>query len=40
MVKDGEEELVLRKGAYVLIESGKKAGLYGEVEGLDEENAR
>ena len=30
----------LKKGAYVQIVSGNKAGLYGEVEGLDEENAR
>jgi len=40
VVKEGEEKLVLKKGAYVKIESGVKKGLYGEIEGLDEENAR
>ena len=40
VVKEGEEKLVLKKGAFVKIESGAKKGLYGEVEGLDEENAR
>lgn len=40
VVKEGEEKLVLKKGAYVRIESGAKKGLYGEVEGLDEENGR
>ena len=30
----------LKRGAFVLIDSGNKAGLYGEIEGLDEENAR
>ena len=37
---DKIEELVLKKGAYVRIQSGKYKGQYGEVEGLDEENAR
>ena len=40
VVKEGDEKLVLKKGAYVRIESGAKKGLYGEVEGLDEENGR
>jgi len=39
-VKEGEEKLSLKRGAFVLIDSGNKAGLYGEIEGLDEENAR
>ena len=39
-VKEGEEKLVLKKGAHVKIESGARRGLYGEVEGLDEENGR
>ena len=39
-VKEGEEKLVLKKGAFVKIEAGPKRGLYGEVEGLDEENGR
>jgi len=38
--KDGEEELRLIKGAFVLIQGGKNRGLYGEVEGLDSDNAR
>lgn len=38
--KEGEEKLELKKGAFIRIESGRKAGLYGEVEGFDEENAR
>ena len=40
VVKEGEEKLELKKGAFVKIESGVKKGLYGEIEGLDEENAR
>jgi len=40
VVKDGEEKLTLKRGAFVLIEGGAKRGLYGEVEGLDEENGR
>merc|ERR1712183_1007989 len=40
VVKDGEEKLTLKRGACVLIEGGAKRGLYGEVEGLDEENGR
>ena len=39
-VKEGEEKLELKKGAHVKIESGANKGLYGEVEGLDEENGR
>ena len=39
-VKEGEEKLELKRGAFVLIVSGKHADLYGEVEGLDEDNAR
>ena len=39
-MKEGEEKLVLKKGAFVLIQGGKNRGLYGEVEGLDVENAR
>ena len=39
-VKEGEEKLVLKKGAFVKVEAGPKRGLYGEVEGLDEENGR
>lgn len=39
-VKDGEEKLSLKRGAFVLIEGGAKRGMYGEVEGLDEENGR
>jgi len=38
--KEGDEKLLLKRGAYVLIEGGSKRGLYGEVEGLDEENGR
>ncbi len=38
--KEGEEKLELKKGAFIRVESGRKAGLYGEVEGFDEENAR
>ena len=40
MIKDGDEKLELKKGAYVQIISGKQTGLYGEVEGIDEETAR
>merc|ERR1712059_59337 len=39
-VKEGEEKLVLKRGAFLLIQGGPKRGLYGEVEGLDEENGR
>ena len=39
-VAEGEEKLELKRGAFVLMESGKQKGLYGTVEGLDEENAR
>ncbi|XP_064473645.1 G-patch domain and KOW motifs-containing protein-like [Ornithodoros turicata] len=35
-----EGQLVLRKGAYVYIEQGPHKDLYGQVEGLDDENAR
>lgn len=38
--KEGEEKLTLKKGAFVLIQGGKNRGLYGEVEALDEDNAR
>jgi hypothetical protein len=38
--KEGDEKLVLKRGAFIRVESGRKAGLYGEVEGFDEENAR
>ena len=40
VVKEGEEKLELKKGAWVKVVSGAKAGLYGEVEGLDGENGR
>merc|ERR1712233_213645 len=40
VVKEGEEKLTLKRGAFVLVEGGAKRGLYGEVEGLDEENGR
>jgi len=40
IVKEGEEKLTLKRGAFVMIEGGAKRGLYGEVEGLDEENGR
>ena len=39
-VKEGEEKLELKKGAFVKITSGAKKGLYGEVEGIDGENGR
>ncbi|XP_074645657.1 G-patch domain and KOW motifs-containing protein-like [Tubulanus polymorphus] len=35
-----DEELKLCKGAYCLIGSGKHTDLYGQVEGIDEDNAR
>jgi len=35
-----EEELDLKRGAFILIESGHKKGQYAEVEGLDEDNGR
>jgi len=38
--KEGEEKLELKKGAYVQITNGKQTGLYGELEGIDEDNAR
>ena len=37
---DKKEELVLKKGAYVRIQSGKNKGQYGEVEGHDADSAR
>jgi len=40
VVKEGEEKLTLKRGAFVLVEGGAKRGMYGEVEGLDEENGR
>lgn len=40
MVAKEEGQLVLRTGAYVRIEQGPHKDLYGQVEGLDEENAR
>ena len=40
VAKEGEEKLELKRGAFVRVDSGRKAGLYGEVEGFDEENAR
>jgi len=38
--KDGEEDLSMKKGAFVLVERGANKGCYGKVEGLDEETAR
>jgi len=38
--KEGEEKLELKRGAFVQITSGKQTGLYGEIEGMDEETAR
>ena len=35
-----EEDLTMKKGAYVVVEIGKNKGSYGKVEGLDEESAR
>merc|ERR1719219_1400171 len=40
VAKEGEEKLELKKGAHVKIVNGVNKGLYGEVEGLDEENGR
>ena len=40
VAKEGEEKLELKKCAHVKIVSGVNKGLYGEVEGLDEENGR
>lgn len=40
MVAKKEGELVLKTGAYVRIEQGPNKDLYGQVEGLDDENAR
>jgi len=39
-VKEGEEKLTLKRGAFVLIQGGKNRGLYGEVEGLDPDAGR
>jgi len=38
--KEGEEQLSLKRGAFVLIQGGKQRGLYGEVEGLDADAGR
>ncbi len=38
--KDGDEELVLKKGAYVKVVSGANRDMYGQVEGMDEDAAR
>merc|ERR1711874_863512 len=35
-----DDELVLKMGAFIIIESGHKKGQYAEVEGFDEENGR
>ena len=40
VAQEGEEKLELKKGAHVKVESGVNKGLYGEVEGLDEETGR
>ncbi|KAH6927552.1 hypothetical protein HPB50_005669 [Hyalomma asiaticum] len=40
LVAKEEGELVLRTGAYVRIEQGPHKDLYGQVESLDDENAR
>lgn len=40
LVAKEEGELVLRTGAYIRIEQGSYKDLYGQVEGLDDENAR
>ncbi|KAH7937744.1 hypothetical protein HPB49_015167 [Dermacentor silvarum] len=40
LVAKEEGELVLRTGAYIRIEQGPYKDLYGQVEGLDDENAR
>lgn len=37
---DKEEELILGKGSYVYIENGQYEGMFGQVEGLDEDNGR
>ena len=39
-VKEGEEKLTLKRGAFALIQGGKNRGLYGEVEGLDPDAGR
>lgn len=39
-MKNGEEELVLKKGAFVHVQSGSHKGQYGEVDGFDDESAR
>jgi len=39
-VKDGEEELKVKRGAFILIQGGPKRGQYAEIEGFDEENGR
>ncbi|XP_064606132.1 G-patch domain and KOW motifs-containing protein-like [Liolophura sinensis] len=38
--KKSSEELVLKKGAYCMIQKGAHKDLYGTVEGLDDDNAR
>lgn len=38
--KEGEEDLKVAKGAYVQMEQGAQKDHYGQIEGLDEENAR
>ncbi|XP_077487148.1 G-patch domain and KOW motifs-containing protein-like [Amblyomma americanum] len=40
IVAKEEGELVLKTGAYVRIEQGPNKDLYGQVEGLDDDNAR
>merc|ERR1712156_1006996 len=37
---DKKEKLLLKRGAFVKITSGKNKGQYGEVDGLDEDNGR
>ena len=36
----GEEELTVKKGAYVRIDAGRQKGLYGQVEGFDDDGSR
>ncbi|XP_037282080.1 G-patch domain and KOW motifs-containing protein [Rhipicephalus microplus] len=40
LVAKEDGDLVLRTGAYIRIEEGSHKDLYGQVEGLDDENAR
>ncbi|KAL1419301.1 hypothetical protein MTO96_005385 [Rhipicephalus appendiculatus] len=40
LVAKEDGDLVLRTGAYIRIEQGSHKDLYGQVEGLDDENAR